>query len=331
LCNRFDKPGLLLKSIACARLVAGTCLLGLLLSGCAGRQSQSLLEHKPENLSLSARVEHVPFFAQSAYQCGPAALAMMLNQAMVPVTPEQLSPKLFIPGKKGSLQIEMMAVPRQFGMLAYPLAPQLADILYEVSAGHPVLVFQNLALSWYPQWHYAVVIGYDLQNRTITLHSGVEAEHRTSLSTFEHTWVRAGSWAMLVLPPGKLPARAEEVRLIKATAILEQAKQPQAAIMAYEAALKRWPDSIVARMGIGNSYYTLRQIDKAGQAFYQATIDHPDAAVAFNNLAQVYLEQHRLHKARDAIQQAIRLDGESPIYRETKAAIGKEPDSQYPM
>jgi len=320
---------LLLKSLASARLVAGACLVGLLLGGCAAKQTQSLLEQKPESLSLKAKVEHVPFFAQSAYQCGPAALAMMLNSAMVPVIPEQLSPRLYIPGKKGSLQIEMMAVPRQFGMLAYPLAPELADLLYEVSAGHPVLVFQNLALSWYPQWHYAVVIGYDLQNSTITLHSGLEAEQRISLSTFEHTWVRAGSWAMLVLPPGNLPATAEETRLMKAAAILEYAKQQQAAIRAYKAALIRWPDSLAARMGIGNSYYTLRQIDKAGEAFYQATIDHPHAAAAFNNLAQVYLEQRRLPKARDAIQQAIRLDGEAQIYRQTEAEIRKETDRQH--
>ncbi|WP_018295282.1 PA2778 family cysteine peptidase [Mariprofundus ferrooxydans] len=272
---------------------------------------------------------HVPFFAQSEYQCGPAALAMMLNWAMIPVTPEQLSPKLFIPDKKGSLQIEMMAVPRQYGILAYPLAPQLADLLHEVSAGHPVLVFQNLALSWYPQWHYAVVVAYDLQNRTITLHSGLEAEHRIPLSTFEHTWARAGYWAMLALPPGNLPATAEETRLMKTAAILENAKQPQAAIVTYQAALKRWPDSLAARMGIGNSYYALKQIDKAGEAFYQATIDHPHAAVAFNNLAQVYLEQHQLNKAQNAIQQAIRLDGESPVYRETEAVIRKETDRQY--
>lgn len=327
--TRFDKQGLLLKSFASARLVAGACLVGFLLGGCAAKQTQSLLEQKPENLNIAAKVEHVPFFAQSEYQCGPAALAMMLNSAMVPVIPEQLSPRLYIPGKKGSLQIEMMAVPRQFGMLAYPLAPQLSDLLYEVSAGHPVLVFQNLALSWYPQWHYAVVIGYDLQNSTITLHSGVEAEQRISLATFEHTWVRAGSWAMLVLPPGKLPATAEETRLMKAAAILEYAKQQQAAIMAYEAALLRWPDSLAARMGIGNSYYSLREIDKAREAFHQATIDHPHAAVAFNNLAQVYLEQHRLSKARGAIQQAIRLDGESQIYRETEAEIRNETGRQY--
>lgn len=92
-------------------------------------------------------MENVPFFAQTEYQCGPAALAMVTSWARVPVVPEQLTPGLFLPDKKGSLQVEMMAVPRQYGILAYALAPQLADLLHEVSAGHPVLVFQNLALS----------------------------------------------------------------------------------------------------------------------------------------------------------------------------------------
>jgi len=305
-------------------LMAGTCLLGLLLSACAAGQSRALLLHKPDDLRLAAKVDQVPFFAQSDYQCGPAAMAMMLNWGMIPVSPGQLTPRLFIPEKNGSLQIEMMALPRQFGILAYPLAPELADLLHEVSAGHPVLVFQNLALSWYPQWHYAVVVGYDLQDGTITLHSGGISEYRVSLSRFEHTWARAGYWAMLALPPGKLPARAEELRLMKAVALLETASQPQAAIKAYEAALTRWPASLSARMGMGNSYYALGQIDQAGQAFYQATLDHPDAAAAFNNLAQVYLDQHRMDEARDSIQQAIRLDAGSPAYRETQAAILKE-------
>jgi len=301
----------------------GLGLLGLLLGGCAAKQTQALLE-KPENLSLSAQAKAVPFFAQSENQCGPASLAMMLNWAGVAVTPEQLTPKLFIPNKKGSLQIEMMAVPRQYGMLAYPLAPELADILHEVSAGHPVLVFQNLALNIYPQWHYAVVVSYDLQSETITLHSGQEAKHTILLSTFEHTWARAGSWSMLVLPPGSLPTKAEEKSLMQAIAMLEQAKQPEAAILAYEAALLRWPKSLVAQMGLGNSHYALHHINEAGQAYAQATKTHPDSAAAFNNLAQVYLEQHKLFEAQATIQQAISLDGDSSIYRETQSEINRE-------
>jgi len=298
----------------------GACLM-LMLGACAAGQSQALLQHRPASLPVAAHVDHVPFFAQSEFQCGPAAQAMMLSWAGKPLSPEQLSPGLFIPDKNGSLQIEMLAMPLRYGMLAYPLAPKLADLLGEGGAGHPVLVFQNLALSWYPQWHYAVVIGYDLHDRTITLHSGQEAEHRIPLSTFEHTWARAGYWAMLSLPPDTLPARVDEARLMQAAVSLEQASQPQAAAMVYQAALQRWPLSLTARMGRGNSYYSLGQLDKAGQAFYQATIDHPDAAAAYNNLAQVYFEQGRKDDARDAIRQAMHLDGESQLYRNTQDAI----------
>lgn len=303
--------------------MAAACLIGLLLGACAAKQTQSILA-KPEGLNRVERMTQVPFFAQSENQCGPASLAMMLSWADVAVNPEQLTPKLFIPDKQGSLQLEMMAVPRQFGMVAYPLAPELADILHEVSAGHPVLVLQNLALSWYPQWHYAVVIGYDLQQKTITLHSGAEAEHIIPLSTFEHTWARAGYWAMLVLPANTLPARAEPSRWLQAAALLEQAQQPQAAISAYQAALHRWPKSLIARMGLGNSYYALNHIEQSEQAFFQATIDHPAEAAAFNNLAQVYLDQHRLHEAEDAVLQAIALDSETKVYQQTQAAINKE-------
>ncbi|HKI61023.1 MAG TPA: PA2778 family cysteine peptidase [Mariprofundaceae bacterium] len=304
-----------------ARLVAGAFVLFMLLGGCAAKQTQALLEHHPDGLATKASVERVPFFAQTEYQCGPASMAMLLGWAGVPVTPAELTPKLFIPGKKGTLQIELMATPRQYGILAYPLAPQLPDLLREVAAGHPVLVFQNLALSWYPQWHYAVVTAYDLTSKTITLHSGLEPEHTIPMSVFEHTWVRAGSWAMLALPPGTLPATAEENRYLQAAFTLESFATPKAAVHAYEAALVRWPSSLAAQMGRGNSYYAMGKLEKAGKAFLQATRDHPDAAPAFNNLAQVYLEQHRLKEAEKAIREAIRLDAGSPVYRETQAAI----------
>jgi len=301
--------------------MAGALLLLMLLGSCAAKQTRALLDRPPEGLATTAAVEQVPFFAQTEYQCGPASLAMLLSWAGVPVTPDQLTPKLFIPGKKGTLQVELMAAPRQFGMLAYPLTPTLSDILHEVAAGHPVLIFQNLALSWYPKWHYAVVIAYDLSAKTITLHSGLESEHTIAMSVFEHTWTRAGSWAMLALPAGTLPATAEEGTYLQAAVNLEKYGSPQAAVQAYEAALTRWPGSLAARMGMGNSYYAIGNLEGAAMAFHQATQDHPDAAPAFNNLAQVYLELHRIKDAKHAIQKAIRLDAASPAYRETQTAI----------
>jgi len=57
----------------------------------------------------------------------------------------------------------MIAAARRNGFVAIELAPNLSDLLAEIAAGNPVVVLQNLALDWYPAWHYAVAIGYDLK------------------------------------------------------------------------------------------------------------------------------------------------------------------------
>ena len=70
-------------------------------------------------------------------------------------------------------------------MLAYPLRDSLADLLREVAHGNPVIVFQNLGTRWLPRWHFAVVVGYDLQASKVILRSGTTERWRTTLATFE--------------------------------------------------------------------------------------------------------------------------------------------------
>ena len=305
-----------------ARLAAGALFFTLVASGCAATQTTALLRHPPPRLPASAEITNVRFFAQQAYQCGPAALAMTLDWASAKVTPGQLSPKVFIPNKHGSLQIELVAAARRYGMLPYVLRPQLGDLLSEVAAGHPVIVFQNLGLSWHPVWHFAVVIGYDLAHRRLILHSGPDARMYMAMSTFEHTWARGGYWALLVLPPGMLPRTASERRYIDAVITLEQTGHQAGAVAAYRAALTRWPHSEMAGMGLGNSLYATGRLEQAQRAFLQVTRDHPHAAAAFNNLAQTYADQGHYRHALTAARQAVALGGPLiPTFRKTLADI----------
>ena len=99
-------------------------------------------------------------------------------------TPETLLSQVYVPGRKGSLQAEMLAAARRHRLVAYTLAPRLADLLHEIAAGNPVLGLQNLGLDWVPRWHYAVAIGYDLEERQIVLRSGVTHRLAMSLDTF---------------------------------------------------------------------------------------------------------------------------------------------------
>ena len=155
------------------RLV-GFFVLFAMLSGCAIvlPQTTALQKNPPVISPSNMEIESVPFFAQEKYQCGPAALAMVLNSAGVKITPEELVDQVYIPSRKGSLQVEMLAATRRNGLLAYELAPQLQDLLLEISAGHPVIVLENYSYGLWPVWHYAVAIGYDLKKEEIIRRSG---------------------------------------------------------------------------------------------------------------------------------------------------------------
>src|SRR6266446_3803563 len=58
-------------------------LWALAVTGCAV-QTQALREHPPADLPHKAELDSTPFFAQTAYQCGPAALATVLAAAGFP-------------------------------------------------------------------------------------------------------------------------------------------------------------------------------------------------------------------------------------------------------
>ena len=296
------------QCLRCAPAFAGV-LFCALLTGCATPQVTRLHEAEiARTVASRAEIESVPFFAQKEYECGPAALAMVLSAAGIAVTPDALVNQVYLPARKGSLQVEMLAATRQQGLVAYPLKPALQDLLQEVAAGHPVLVFQNLSLPIYPVWHYAVVIAYDLERNTITLHSGETARMEMSLFTFERTWARGNYWAMLALKPDNLPATADAGAYARSVAALESS-HPQTAYLAYTQALTRWPDDAKLWFGQGNSAYALHDLQAAATAYQAATEAQPEFADAWNNLAQVQLEIGDKAAAKAAIARAVVLAG----------------------
>lgn len=297
------------------------------LTGCVSLpQTEALRREGGAGLPPRAELDTVPFFAQEEYQCGPAALAMALNAAGIAATPDALTEQVYIPARQGSLQVEMLASARRHGLLAYELAPELKDVLAEVAAGNAVIVLQNLGLwAFHPYWHYAVVIGYDLETKQILLHSGTKARRAMAIGLFEFLWIDGRRWAMVALAPGRLPASAREASYATAAAALEQAGRIAEAHRAYEALLERWPANLVGLMGLGNTAYALGRTAEAETAFRTATAAHPLAAAAFNNLAQTLADQGKLEAALDAARKAVSLEGASlPAAKATLEEILKQ-------
>ena len=279
----------------------------LIFSGCSGvllRNWPQSHEYMPDRYVLNS----VLFYPQKAFQCGPSALAMALEWSGVPSNPEALTPEVFTPSRKGSLQSAIIAASRRHGRVAYPVSGPDA-LLAEISAGHPVIVLQNLGLSWFPTWHYAVVIGFDLRKGVMVLHSGITPRKQISLKVFEYTWARSDHWGLLVLPPSQLPATATEHEYISAILGLEKTGQWKAAVKGYETALNRWPDSLLAYIGLGNSYYTLGELESAKKTFQEAIRRYPTEGSVYNNLAEVLKKQGKNQEALKAAYKAVELGG----------------------
>jgi tetratricopeptide (TPR) repeat protein len=291
-------------------------LFAILLSACA-TQTHLLLQAPSTGLPARVELAATPFFPQERYQCGPAALAMALNAAGIAATPDALVPQVYVPQREGSLPPEMLAAGRRNGALSMTIPPKLEALLSELAAGNPVIVLQNLSLPWFPLWHYALAIGYDLEGDDIILRSGRTERQVLSLSTFERTWARSGNWGMVALPAGSLPVTADEQMMVSALVAFEKGNDALRARAAYQAALRRWPRNIALQMGSGNTAYAAGDRAAAVAAFRQATQDHPESAPAFNNLASVLAELGQFEQGRQAVENAIRLDGP---WRETAQA-----------
>jgi len=301
------------------RLLTGVFVLLLaLLSGCA-TQTQSLLSKPSPTLPRRAELTATPFFPQERYQCGPAALATTLQSAGIAVTPEALVPQVYVPQREGSLAPEMLAAGRRNGAFSMTIPPTLDALTTEIAAGNPVVVLQNLSLPWFPMWHYAVVIGYDLDQAQIVLRSGTTERMTMPLSTFEHTWSRSDYWGMVALPPGRLPATAKESAAVDALVAYEKNAGPERARPSYQAALRRWPHNLTLQLGAGNTAYAAGDRVAATAAYRHATEDHPDSAAAFNNLATVLSELGQLAAAHRAAETAIALGG--PWRAEAEATL----------
>jgi tetratricopeptide (TPR) repeat protein len=298
-----------------------------LLSSCAAwlppPQSAALLAAPPARLPARVELDAVPFFPQTPFHCGPAALATVLQHAgFAQATPETLAEQVFLPAREGALQLEMLAAARRAGALPVRLPGELAALCDELAAGQPMVVLQNLGLAIAPRWHYAVPVGYDLGAREWVLRSGTTRRERLDFGLFERTWARGGHWAFAASVPGRLPPTAREADAIEAALGFDRASPPAASRAAvWDSVAARWPDNLAASIGLGNARATLGDWRTAEQVFKAAATKH-DSAAAWHNLALVQAQLGQRDAARVSAGRALdRATAAEPAWREAAMAL----------
>lgn len=277
------------------------------------------------NIDAAIELRATPFFPQERYQCGPAALATVLGASGVEITAGELVDRVYVPGRKGALQAEIVAAARHYGRVPYLIEPSQDALIAEIQSGRPVLVLQNLGVSLFPRWHYAVVVGLDPVRDAIVLRSGTEKRRVTDREIFLRTWSRGERWGLVLLGAGELPARGSAADFLSALAAVEASGQLAIAEAGYEAALARWPDSVLAMLGLGNIALSRDELRAAERRYRQVLAEEQGNLIAMNNLADTLGRAGRVTEAVGFIDAAIRIAGPdhalAPALRRTRSEL----------
>ncbi len=296
------------------------------LSGCQSPPQTRQVLANPPNIPVQYQISKVPFYPQQQFFCGPTTLTEVAGFYGISVTPETIAPSTFIPSLEGTLQIEMSAATRQLGMLAYTDNADLSTLLQWIAADIPVIVLQNNGVAMLPRWHYAVVIGYDLNQQQIILHSGVTENYRLDLATFERTWQRGNYWFLAMLPPKRQSQLFKPFIYTKAAQDLVKTGPAGSGVQALQTATVQWPEYWLPYFLLGNAYYE-QDPKQAAYWFGQGQAYALEQVPYLNNHALALSRVGCQTQAKKWLARALALAPNDPNLQDTAAKIAQNPES----
>ena len=141
------------------------------------------------------------------------------------------------------------------------------------------------------------------------LRSGTKPRLHIPFSVFEYTWKESGYWAMVTMPPERIPVSALEVPYLEALMAMERAAPPDAARRAYAAFATHWPGNLAAGIGLANRHHAAGDLVAAEAALRRTAAKHPDAVAVVNNLAHTLSDQGRNEEALELIEPVVERAG----------------------
>jgi tetratricopeptide (TPR) repeat protein len=137
-----------------------------------------------------ASIPGVPFFRQTAYGCGPAALACVYNFLGVAQEPNTIAERVYDSKQRGSLNLNLLIDAREQGLAATIYSGTYEDIKRATEDQAPlILMLSNGGDSF----HYAVVVGYEGEDMsTILVHDGYAPYKGYPRKEIERKWSATG-------------------------------------------------------------------------------------------------------------------------------------------
>lgn len=273
-------------------------------SSCVGSGHEELREGVSKIRPAFKKLPIV-FYQQDAQQCGPTSLYTILQFGGKPSSLETVKNYTLSPYADGAHKSHLIAAARRHGLAAYKV--ELSQAYHLVAKGHPVLVFQNLGLSWYPVWHFSVFVGYSIPENIVFLHDGYTAFSSVTDKEFFGSWKRGGSWSYLFTTPGYLPQFASLESALENVQIFERLGQSSDAIELLRALEKKWPRNPKVLAALAEVYYEQKEYVKAKVTLERAILFNPKLIGLYLNLAMVLSEIGDIDQAEALKHKAIAM------------------------
>ena len=282
------------------------CITLLFFTGCVSKNYDYLSSDKSilESKRLSLAV-----YPQEEYFCGPSSMATLLTNQQIEFVYGDVVRSTFTPELKGSLQVEMKATARHYGLIPYEINPNIAAVLSEVSNNRPVLVLFNLGLDSIPVWHYSVVTGFNKASKEIFLTGSKNNQTWMTFDEFERFFERGGSWAIVALKPPLLPIASSEEEMIKAISDMAEVGYKEQARQVAMSYVKQHPLSYLGSMMLANVHYEMKDYLNATAEYKRTLVLKPNDPVVLNNLAQSLLKENKLNEAKISALAAVNAGG----------------------
>jgi tetratricopeptide (TPR) repeat protein len=280
-------------------------LSGALIS-CAHSQKQWDQDFMAENPTTAAsnKVLDIPFISQEEHMCGPSVLKMATSFSAPTYSLAEIEKMTFREDAQGTFQSDILSAARRMGLTPYRVNTT-AEMWKQIREERPVIVFQNLGLSWLPAWHFSLLVGYDAAKDRVIMHTGHEAYQSIGLSRFMGTWERGEKWSYVVTSPEDVPTNARFEDALENAMLLEKMENLNAAQSVYAVLSTRFPDRFEPHLGLAQIHYARKNLELALSEAETALSKSPEHPALLFNVSQLNFEKGNLQKAKELKNQTL--------------------------
>ncbi len=177
------------------------CLLWPLLFSCSQANIRPEIYQRQPSQKI---IEKVPFEKQGAYQCGPAALAGVLDYWGAHAKTGRIARGMVSKSAGGVLGIDLVVYAQKHGFKAKEYTGSIEDLRSKIDAGFPVIVKVDYGFWVYERNHFLTVVGYyngdNGKPGGLIVHDGYTPFARVPEKKFMEQWKKTGYWALLITP-----------------------------------------------------------------------------------------------------------------------------------